>query len=151
MAKGYYDIHCHILPHVDDGSRSTAMSKDMLRIAYANGIRHIILTPHYMIGRFEKGRDEIYDQYRLFLAKVQDEFPDIEFMLGREIFFGEDIAELLQENVVSTLNDTDYALNFTRQQRQTILRRVFIKLRMLVIPLFLLTSRDIRTCLRILR
>ena len=31
-------------------------------------------------------------------------------MLGREIFFGEDIAELLQENVVSTLNDTDYAL-----------------------------------------
>ena len=110
MAKGYYDIHCHILPHVDDGSRSTAMSKDMLRIAYANGIRHIILTPHYMIGRFEKGRDEIYDQYRLFLAKVQDEFPDIEFMLGREIFFGEDIAELLQENVVSTLNDTDYAL-----------------------------------------
>ena len=108
MAKGYYDIHCHILPHVDDGSRSTAMSKDMLRIAYANGIRHIILTPHYMIGRFEKGRDEIYDQYRLFLAKVQDEFPDIEFMLGREIFFGEDIAELLQENVVSTLNDTDY-------------------------------------------
>lgn len=110
MSKGYYDIHCHILPHVDDGSRSTSMSRDMLRIAYANGIRHIVLTPHYTIGRFELTREEIYDQYRLFLAKVEEEFPDLEFFFGREIFFGEEVAELLQENVISTINDTDYAL-----------------------------------------
>ena len=110
MSKGYYDIHCHILPHVDDGARSTSMAEDMLRIAYANGIRHIVLTPHYTIGRFEQTREEIYDQYRLFLARVEDEFPDIEFFFGREIFFGEEVAELLQENVISTINDTDYAL-----------------------------------------
>ena len=110
MSKGYYDIHCHILPHVDDGARSTSMAKDMLRIAYANGIRHIVLTPHYTIGRFELTREEIYDQYRLFLARVEDEFPDMEFFFGREIFFGEEVAELLQENVISTINDTDYAL-----------------------------------------
>lgn len=110
MSKGYYDIHCHILPHVDDGSRSTAMSRDMLRIAYANGIRHIVLTPHYTIGRFELETQEVYDQYRLFLAKVEEEFPDIEFFFGREIFFGEEVTELLQENIISTMNDTDYAL-----------------------------------------
>ena len=46
MGNDYYDIHCHILPHVDDGSPSTAMSEDMLRIAHENGIRHIVLTPH---------------------------------------------------------------------------------------------------------
>lgn len=110
MKKGYYDIHCHILPHVDDGSKSTDMSRDMLRIAYKNGIRHIVLTPHYMIGRFEGESQDIYQEYRLFLEKIQDDFPDMEFFFGREIFFGEDIIELLDEKVTSTINDTDYAL-----------------------------------------
>lgn len=110
MNEGYYDIHCHILPHVDDGSKATDMSRDMLRIARENGIRHIVLTPHYMIGRFELTRDEIYSEYQLFVAKVQDEFPEMEFFFGREIFFGEDISELLENKTISTLNDTDYAL-----------------------------------------
>lgn len=110
MSEGFYDIHCHMLPHVDDGSHSTSMSRDMLRIARKNGIRHVVLTPHYMIGRFELTREEIYDQYRLFVAKVEEEFPEIEFFFGREIFFGEEIMELLQDNIISTMNDTDYTL-----------------------------------------
>ena len=46
-----FDIHCHILPGVDDGSRDMESSLDMLRIAYEEGTRQIILTPHYMLGR----------------------------------------------------------------------------------------------------
>ncbi len=110
MKNGLYDIHCHILPHVDDGSNSTAMSKDMLRIAYENGIRHIVLTPHYMIGRFEAPRKEVYEKYQLFLARVEEEFPEMHFYFGREIFFGEEVPELLQEDIISTINNTDYVL-----------------------------------------
>ena len=110
MLNGFYDIHCHMLPHVDDGSKSTAMSKEMLNIAYENGIRHIVLTPHYTIGRFELTREEIYDQYQLFTEKVQEDFPEIEFFFGREIFFGEEIMEFLQDDLISTMNDTDYVL-----------------------------------------
>ena len=40
------DIHCHILPGVDDGARSMEESLAMLRIAQENAIRTIILTPH---------------------------------------------------------------------------------------------------------
>ena len=91
MNEGYYDIHCHILPHVDDGSKSVDMSRDMIQIAYDNGIRHIVLTPHYMIGRFELTREEIYQKYQEFVAVMQEEFPDMEFLFGREIFFGEEV------------------------------------------------------------
>lgn len=110
MDKGYYDIHCHILPHVDDGSRSTNMSREMLRIARDNGIRHVVLTPHYMQGKYEMAREEIYAHYKLFVEKVREEFSDIEFFFGREIFFGEDISDLLEENIISTINETDYVL-----------------------------------------
>ena len=41
------DIHCHILPGVDDGSPDMATSLEMLRIADKNGITHMILTPHH--------------------------------------------------------------------------------------------------------
>jgi protein-tyrosine phosphatase len=41
------DIHCHILPGVDDGAKDMEMSLTMARAAYADGIRTMIATPHY--------------------------------------------------------------------------------------------------------
>ena len=40
------DIHCHILPQVDDGSKSWEMSLEMCRMAAEDGIEHIVATPH---------------------------------------------------------------------------------------------------------
>ena len=40
------DIHSHILPLVDDGSKSVDMSLEMLDQAYRDGTEEIILTPH---------------------------------------------------------------------------------------------------------
>ncbi len=40
------DIHCHILPQVDDGPKSWDVSVEMCRIAIADGIVHIVATPH---------------------------------------------------------------------------------------------------------
>jgi protein-tyrosine phosphatase len=40
------DIHCHILPEVDDGPKSWDTSIEMCRIAAADGISHIVATPH---------------------------------------------------------------------------------------------------------
>ena len=46
MKECYIDMHCHILPGVDDGAKDLAETKKMLEIAYAEGIRCIIATPH---------------------------------------------------------------------------------------------------------
>jgi len=40
------DIHCHILPDVDDGSRSWEMTLEMCRLAIRDGITHLVATPH---------------------------------------------------------------------------------------------------------
>ena len=40
------DIHCHILADVDDGPKSRDVSEAMCRMAAADGIEHIVATPH---------------------------------------------------------------------------------------------------------
>lgn len=40
------DIHCHILPETDDGPPTWEIATEMLRIAAADGIEHIVATPH---------------------------------------------------------------------------------------------------------
>jgi protein-tyrosine phosphatase len=40
------DIHCHILAEVDDGPKSWDVAQEMCRIAVADGIEHIVATPH---------------------------------------------------------------------------------------------------------
>jgi len=40
------DIHCHLLPGIDDGSDSWETTEEMCRIAAIDGIRHIVCSPH---------------------------------------------------------------------------------------------------------
>ena len=40
------DIHCHILPEVDDGPSSWEAAVEMCRVAAEDGITHIVATPH---------------------------------------------------------------------------------------------------------
>ena len=44
---GVIDIHAHILPGIDDGSRDWDESRRLLEESYRQGIRYIIATPHY--------------------------------------------------------------------------------------------------------
>lgn len=59
------DIHCHLLPKIDDGSKSAEESLQQMRLMYEGGIRHAFLTAHYMSGHYEYDRQE-YD------AKLRD-------------------------------------------------------------------------------
>lgn len=55
------DVHCHILPGIDDGSRSIEESMEMIREAYEVGFTAIISTSHYIeessIRQRQKGKN----------------------------------------------------------------------------------------------
>jgi protein-tyrosine phosphatase len=73
-----FDIHSHILPQVDDGAKSWAIALEMCRMAQADGIQHMVATPH---------ANERYDYNRhaheARLAELRTRFgPGLEFSLG---------------------------------------------------------------------
>lgn len=56
---GYWDIHNHILPGVDDGSGCMRETMEMLEEEYRQGVRHIVFTPHYRRDMFAIPREEV--------------------------------------------------------------------------------------------
>ena len=106
----YIDMHCHILPGVDDGSRDMDETRAMLRIAYEEGIRAIIATPHHHPRRGKEPPAVLKEQLKLVreeAAKIDEKFR---VYLGNEIFFGQDIPDLLKQKKVLTMNGREYVL-----------------------------------------
>ena len=56
---GLFDIHCHLIPYVDDGARNMEEAVRMLKMEYSQGVRYIIVTPHYRKGMFETPMEKI--------------------------------------------------------------------------------------------
>ncbi len=58
------DMHCHILPGLDDGSKSMEETMEALREASRQGITSVIATPHYYPGRYEPDAGEVLHAWR---------------------------------------------------------------------------------------
>ena len=57
------DIHCHLLPSVDDGSKSNEESIACLRIMHEAGFNKVICTPHYQYPRFPNEESDIQQRF----------------------------------------------------------------------------------------
>ena len=58
------DIHSHIIPGIDDGSKNMEMTLEMLRTAERSGISEVIATPHYLLEYGEAKIDEVRECVR---------------------------------------------------------------------------------------
>ncbi len=103
------DIHSHVLPEVDDGSRAFALSLGMLQTARAQGVTHIILTPHFRKPFLESKQSlkKIFDE---FCQQVKNQGLDVELFLGQEIRFNKRVPSMLDAGELITLNDGKYIL-----------------------------------------
>jgi len=83
------DFHTHILPGMDDGSRSVEESVEMLRREAAQGIRQVVLTPHFYPNR-DSFQDFLKRQEHAF-ASLQEATAKMEgiprMFLGAEVYF----------------------------------------------------------------
>ena len=105
------DIHCHILPRIDDGSRSLSESVAMARIASSSGVTHIAATPHFA------GREESLEELPRVISRVrrlQQELAHqgipVEIVPGAEILFQPETLELARTEMLPTLGGSRYLL-----------------------------------------
>lgn len=106
----YFDIHSHILPGVDDGAQNLEEAVSMIRVAYKEGTRNILLTPHYEKGKNRYTKEELNIRFEELRKAVESEFPDMNLYLGNEILYADGIVEDLKNGLIQTMNDTKYVL-----------------------------------------
>lgn len=88
------DIHSHILPKMDDGSKSEEESLAMLRMLSDQGVSCVVATPHFYannesVGTFLKRRTKAYESLR---SITQEGFPKV--VLGAEVRYYEGISHM---------------------------------------------------------
>jgi protein-tyrosine phosphatase len=103
------DVHCHMLPGLDDGAADVEMSMALLQEAYREGIRTMICTPHVRDPWLDvtvEQVDAVFEGMRQAAAGV---YPDLELFLGSEVYLTGGIFEEGRDRF-RRMNQTDYLL-----------------------------------------
>ena len=100
------DLHCHILPYLDDGSRNTEETLAMAQIAVNSGIKKMVATPHCEHG----GAEEVISTYKRVCQVLKDKRISLELYPGMEIFATPETADLLRRGELLTINGSRYPL-----------------------------------------
>ena len=106
----FIDIHSHILPALDDGAKDLKKTREMFQIAYDEGIRGIIATPHFFASRKSASVEKIKNTIELVKNAMEDWGFYINIYSGNEIYYRSEVAELLEEGKICTLADSHYVL-----------------------------------------
>lgn len=104
------DIHSHILPGVDDGADSLAMSMRMLKIAADDGISKIVLTPHNKPGHRHIHFSEMASRVEELQEIVTEENIEIELYIGSELYYRSGLSEEIDNGISATLAGSRYVL-----------------------------------------
>lgn len=104
------DFHSHIIPNIDDGSRTIDETFNLIKEAQNAGFEGIISTSHYMENYYETNTPEREVWVNAIYENLQAKNINITLYLGNEIYLSENIIKLLEEGKASTINDTSYVL-----------------------------------------
>ena len=106
------DFHNHILPSVDDGSKTTNMSISMLKYARDQGITDVVNTVHFQHPKVE-GMDISYDRIKNEINTLQDILKqngiNVKIHIGSEVFFLPNLLQLV-DNPLATFGNGKYML-----------------------------------------
>ena len=112
MNQLFVDIHTHILPGVDDGSKNAETSLQMARIAVENGTKSLVCTKHTdMTERVSTDDGHLIHYGVQWLRKeLQQEGIPLEVLPGMEIMASENIRWKIREGLLFGLNQSRYYL-----------------------------------------
>ena len=103
------DIHSHLLPNLDDGSSSIEESLELIKSANDAGVTDIIVTPHYIYNsKYCTSKEESKKVLEELKKAVKEEKIPVNLYLGNEVFVENDLLELYQKGMFSTLNSSHY-------------------------------------------
>lgn len=95
------DLHCHILPGVDDGSPDMETSLGLAQVAVEQGITHMLLTPHHMDGEYVNHKADVMAKTKAFQKALDQNQIKLTVFPGQEVHItGELIQAIDQDDIL---------------------------------------------------
>lgn len=104
------DLHCHLLPGIDDGSPDLATSLEMARIAVADGIEIVACTPHIYPGLYENDGPGILRGVATLQGLLGEHGIALQLVAGADAHLVPGMVEKVRGGAVPTLAGSRYLL-----------------------------------------
>lgn len=122
------DIHCHVLPSVDDGPANLEEARKILDESVRQNICCMIMTPHYRKGIIEPSRQQVAESFYTLQKEAAER--GIQLFLGCEYYRDSEISENIRSGRSIKLADTSYVLvEFSVMDSFTYIRNYTYKLK----------------------
>lgn len=124
------DLHCHILPGIDDGAEDLEASIAMAEKAISQGITHILCTPHHNNGKYRNPKSTVISLVSFLQSELDKRQLPLTVLEGQEVrITGDLIEDIQQDNILFTdLGDTYILIEFPTMEVPTYSERMFFEL-----------------------
>lgn len=139
------DLHCHILPGIDDGAENLEASIAMAEKAINQGITHVLCTPHHNNGKYTNSKSEIINQVANLQAELEKRNLPLTLFEGQEVrITGTLLDEIKADRILFTdIEDTYILIEFPTLDIPAYTEQLFFKLRaMQKIPIIVHPERN---------
>ena len=125
------DLHCHILPGIDDGAENLEASIAMAEKAIDQGITHILCTPHHNNGKYTNPKSEILNQVANLQAELDKRNLPLTLFEGQEVrITGTLMDEIKAGRILFTdVEDTYILIEFPTLDIPAYTEQLFFELR----------------------
>ncbi len=106
----FFDMHCHLLPGVDDGPETLEESLQVLELAQRQGVKKIIVTPHFHPGRFMVYASTVHEELEMLRGECKERGIGITLYPGQECYYYSGLVEELDRGNILTLANSRFVL-----------------------------------------
>lgn len=108
--KIMFDLHCHILPGIDDGAKNLEISLELLKMEQEQGITNIAFTPHFKIDQMTLEEFLVCREQSKQLLYENSEFKTLNLNVksAAEVYFSLELLDIDLEPLC--YEGTDYIL-----------------------------------------
>lgn len=97
------DLHNHLLPGIDDGAPDVDTALALARVAVADGITHMVCTPHIHPGRYDNTPDTIRQAFRSLALALREHDIPLRISAAAEVRFGMEVMQAVEARTIPYL------------------------------------------------
>ncbi len=105
-----YDLHCHLLPGIDDGAPDYENSLAMARALVDQGVFCVACTPHILPGLYHNTGPQIKEAVAALRVRLKEAGIDLKLVSGADNHIAPDFVAALKRGHLLPIGDTSYVL-----------------------------------------